>query len=75
MDMTYMNECIHDMFVTSIDLSAPCANRCLGVGREDDKCMVDTTTYGKALIFSLEIVMAIGFSAATVTVIVRLYHI
>ena len=43
-----MNEYIHDMFVMSPDLLAPCANRCLGVGRVDDECMVDTTTNGKA---------------------------
>ena len=60
-----MNACKHDMFVMNTALLAPCANRCLGVGREDDECMVDTTTYGKFLNF---IVMTIGFGAAKVTV-------
>ena len=41
MDMTYMNECIHDMFAMNTDLLAPCANRCLGVGRVNDECMVE----------------------------------
>ena len=65
-----MNECKHDMFVMNSALLAPCANHCLGVGRVDDECMVDTTTYGKFFIFTLEIVMTIGFGAAKVTVIV-----
>ena len=48
MDMTYMNECTHDMFAMNTDLLAPCANRRLGVGRVDDECIVETTTYDKA---------------------------